>query len=167
MKAGTTIRPEWAGEEPAISALVTAAFAGVDHAGGNEAAIVEGLRAAGDLALSLVATDPLRIIGHAAFSPVAISDGTQGWFGLGPVAVLPAVQRLGIGGKLIRAGLAMLGARGARGVVVLGSPAYYGRFGFRAEPGIAYSGVPAEYFQALVIAGDLPRGTVRYAPAFG
>ncbi|MFM5953589.1 MAG: GNAT family N-acetyltransferase [Novosphingobium sp.] len=160
------VRPEWPGEEQAISALITAAFATAPHAGGNEATIVESLRKAEDLILSLVATDAVRIVGQAAFSPVSIADGTGGWFGLGPVAVLPDAQCKGIGGKLIRAGLAQLAARGAAGCVVLGDPAYYGRFGFSAVPQLTYPGMPPEYFQALRFSGPVPTGTVRYAPAF-
>lgn len=167
MKAGSVIRAEWPGDEPAIERVIGAAFASAAHASGNEGAIVRTLRSAGDLTLSLVATDAARLIGHVAFSPVTIADGTPGWFGLGPVAVLPEVQGHGIGTRLIQAGLVALAKQEARGIVVLGDPAFYGRFGFRAVPGLVYPGVPVDYFQALALAGEMPRGAVRYASAFG
>ncbi|QYU69233.1 N-acetyltransferase [Leptolyngbya sp. 15MV] len=163
-----TIRPEAPGDEPAIHALTEAAFREVKHSDGSEAAIVDRLRADGDLALSLVALNlDHAIVGHVAFSPVTISDGSEGWFGLGPCSVIPTRQRTGIGSELIKAGLAELESRAARGVVLLGSPAYYGRFGFEHDPRLVYPGPPAEYFQRLVLAGDAPSGTVTYAPAFG
>ena len=167
MRAGSVIREEWPSEAEAIAALTTAAFAKAPHAGGNEAEIIAGLRAAGDLALSLVATDAMRLIGQVAFSPVSISDGSGGWFGLGPVSVLPQLQGHGIGGRLIRAGLERLAERGAQGVVLLGNPDYYGRFGFRSDPRITFPGAPPQFFQALVLAGEMPLGTVRYVAAFG
>jgi len=163
-----TIRDERQGDEGAIAALTEAAFRQAPHASGTESAIVDRLRAAGDLALSLVLVDADEaIVGHGAFSPVTISDGASGWYGLGPVSVIPLRQRGGIGSALIDAGLGRLRESGAHGCVVLGEPEYYGRFGFRHEPRLVYPGPPAEYFQALVLAGPTPEGTVRYAPAFG
>lgn len=163
-----TIREERPGDEGAIAALTEAAFRDAPHASGTESAIVDRLRMAGDLTLSLVLTDADdSLLGQIAFSPVAISDGATGWFGLGPVSVIPLRQRDGVGSALIRAGLDRLRENGARGCVVLGDPAYYGRFGFRHDPRLVYPGPPAEYFQAIVMAGPSPQGTVSYAPAFG
>ncbi|WP_338447025.1 N-acetyltransferase [Pelagerythrobacter marensis] len=162
-----TIRPERAGDQSAIRNLVSAAFAGTPHSDGSEPDIVDALRADGDLAISLVAQEGLDIVGHAAFSPVSIADGSAGWYGLGPVAVAPERQRRGIGAALIERGIAMLHERGAAGCVVLGDPAYYNRFGFAHDPALAYPGPPPEYFQRLVIGGGAPRGIVTYAPAFG
>lgn len=161
------IRAETAGDAAAIGALTTAAFATAPHSGGNEARIVDGLRAAGALTVSLLAEDQGEIVGHAAFSPVTIGGKDGGWFGLGPVSVRPDKQRAGIGAALIRAGLERLREAGAQGCVVLGDPAYYGRFGFTADPAITYPGVPAEYFQAIGFGDDRPRGVVSYHPAFG
>ncbi len=162
-----SIRPEQSGDQAAIRALTEAAFREVDYSDGSEPAIIERLRADGDLALSLVAVNmDLAIIGHVAFSPVTISDGSKGWYGLGPCSVIPTRQRTGIGRALIETGLAELRQRGAHGVVLVGSPAYYGRFGFEHDPGLAYHGPPPEYFQRLHLAGPEPRGTVTYAPAF-
>jgi putative acetyltransferase len=163
------VRDERPGDEPAIAALTAAAFRDVAHSSGNEARIVERLRHDGDLALSLVLVNgDHAIIGHAAFSPVSISgDGAGGWYGLGPVSVIPLRQSTGIGSALIERGLVRLKESGARGCVVLGEPGYYGRFGFRQERGLAFPGPPPEYFQVLSFDGAVPAGVVRYAPAFG
>ena len=120
----------------------------------------------GDLALSLIAEVAGRIAGHIAFSRVTISDGAREWYDLGPVSVWPELHHRGIGSALIRQGIADLRTRGAAGIVLLGSPAYYSRFGFRHEPQLRYPGPPPEYFQCLVLTGELPEGEVRYAPAF-
>jgi putative acetyltransferase len=146
---------------------VTRAFATAPHASGTEAAIVDGLRAADALSLSLVAEHDGQVVGHAAFSPVRIDDRDTIWFGLGPVAVDPDHQRRGIGDRLVRAGLAELRSRGAAGCVVLGDPAYYARFGFVADPALRYPGPPPEYFQHLSFDGPPPVGIVAYHPAFG
>ena len=79
----------------------------------------------------------------------------------------PELHRQGIGSALIERGVADLKALGARGVVLLGNPAYYARFGFAHDPALSYPGPPAEYFQRLVLAGEVPRGIVRYAATFG
>ncbi|MAY19909.1 MAG: GNAT family N-acetyltransferase [Erythrobacteraceae bacterium] len=162
-----TIRPEDAGDESAIFALTEAAFANMPFSDGDEQHLVERLRADGDLALSLVAEDAERIVGHIAFSRVSISDGAQDWYGLGPVSVWPELQGRDIGGALIKRGIADLRQTGAKGVVLLGSPDYYARFGFAHEPQVTFPGPPPEYFQALVLDGDLPSGEVTYARAFG
>jgi len=98
--------------------------------------------------------------------PVSISDGATGWFGLGPIAILPQHQRRGIGSRLVRAALRLLRSRGACGCVVLGEPHYYRRFGFQADPGLILPGVPPEYFLALSFDSSQPRGTVTYHEAF-
>lgn len=164
---GVTIRPECPADEATIHRLTEAAFRDMPFSEGDEQHLVDALRRDGDLALSLVAEDGGRIVGHIAFSRVAISDGTAEWYDLGPVSVWPELHRQGIGSALIRQGIAELRARGAAGIVLLGSPAYYGRFGFRHEPQLRYPGPPPEYFQCLVLSGALPEGEVRYAPAFG
>ena len=162
-----TIRPERAGDEAAIHGVVAAAFDGHPHSDGSEPGIVDALRADGDLAISLVAEEGGAIVGHVAFSPVSVSDGSQGWFGLGPAAVDPARQGEGIGTALIERGLDLLRDRGAAGCVVLGDPAYYARFGFAHDPALTYPGPPPEYFQRLVIGNSGAQGVVAYAGAFG
>lgn len=160
------IRDELAGDETAIGRVIDAAFREQPHSNGSEPQIVAELRAAGELALSLVALEK-AIVGHAAFSRVAVDGGFSGWFGLGPVAVDPACQRRGIGHSLIRKGLDRLRELGAAGCVVLGDPVYYARFGFVADPALAYPGPPAMYFQSMILAGPPARGIVRYSRAFG
>ena len=164
-----TIREEQPSDIPAIHALTRAAFAKATHADGNEQDIVDALRADGDLTLSLVATNmDEAIIGHIAFSPVAISDGTQGWYGAGPVSVMPTRQRTGIGSELAEDGIERLRKIGARGIVLLGDPGYYGRFGFSCDPGLFLRDAPPEYFQVRALTDDpRPKGEVTYAPGFG
>jgi putative acetyltransferase len=159
-------RSETAADVQKIEQLTTSAFLSAPHTSHTEQYVVNALRAAGQLAVSLVAEADGTLIGHVAISPVSISDGAPGWFGLGPISVLPQHQRQGIGSKLIREALRMLRERGAAGCVVLGEPKYYGRFGFHADPGLVLPGVPPEYFQALSFGISKPRGTVTYHPAF-
>lgn len=160
------IRPEQPADADAIRALTTEAFATAPHRSGTEAAIVDALRAAGALTLSLVAVEGNEIVGHVAFSPVTIDGAERGWFGLGPVSVRPRRQRGGIGSELIREGLRRLRAMGAEGCVLLGDPAYYGRFGFAADPALVLEGVPPEYFVRLGFGAAVPTGTMRYHAAF-
>lgn len=162
----SAIRLERPGEEDAIDSLIDRAFAEVEHSDGRESAIVRGLRAAGALALSLVAVRDGRLVGHAAFSPVRIEGEGEGWFGLGPVGIHPAHQRHGVGSALIRQGIGQLRGGGARGILVLGEPGYYGRFGFAHDPRLTFPGPPPEYFQRIVFHGAPPHGPVRYAEAF-
>ena len=162
-----TIRPERAGDDAVIHELTEAAFRDMPFSEGDEQDLVDALRNEGDLTLSLVAEDGTRIVGHIAFSPVTISDGTRDWYGLGPVSVWPELHGQGIGSALVRRGIADIRAKGAKGIVLLGSPDYYGRFGFEHDPQLQYPGPPAEYFQRLVLDGPAPTGVVRYVPAFG
>jgi putative acetyltransferase len=160
------IRPETPADVAAISNVITAAFLKAEHRGGNEAKIVELLRESKSLAVSLVAVENAEIVGHVAFSRVTVEGLSDGWFGLGPVAVVPKRQRAGIGSALIRSGLAQLRVQGSRGCVVLGDPAYYHRFGFRADPNFPLAGVPAEYFMRVMFKREPFGGAVKYHPAF-
>lgn len=160
------IRPEQLGDAEAITAVTIAAFRQAPHSNQREQQIVTALRAAGQLTVSLVAEWQTAIVGHVAMSPVQVSDGSVGWFGLGPISVLPSQQGRGIGSQLIRQALAQLRQQQAAGCVVLGAPAYYCRFGFRAEPTLVLTGVPAEYFLAQAFAGMLACGDVAYHRAF-
>lgn len=167
MNSETLIRNETDGDADAITAVTLAAFATLEISQHTEQFIVKALRAAGALTVSLVAELDGRVVGHVAFSPVVFSDGTPDWHGLGPVSVLPAHQRQGIGKALIRQGLARLQAMGARGCCLVGHPDYYRKFGFRNLDQLAHAGVPPEYFLALSFDGHWPQGTVAFHEAFG
>jgi putative acetyltransferase len=160
------IHGETPADIPAVHALTAAAFKDAAHSSHTEHYIVDALRARGELVISQVAEQAGQVIGHVAVSPVAISDGSEGWFGLGPISVDPPHQGRGVGAALMRAALDALQLIGARGCVLLGEPAYYRRFGFRCVPGLVLPGVPAEYFQALLLQAPMPRGEVSYSPAF-
>jgi putative acetyltransferase len=161
------IRSEQAGDVGAIREVTIAAFKTLEISGHTEQFIIEALRAAKALTVSLVAEMAGRVVGHVAFSPVTISDGTPDWYGLGPVSVLPEHQRQGIGKALIREGLARLRARHARGCCLVGHPEYYRKLGFANLPSLVFTGVPREVFLALSLDGQVPCGTVTFHAAFG
>ncbi|WBU56912.1 GNAT family N-acetyltransferase [Paracoccus sediminicola] len=167
MSAAVQIRRERSGDEAAILALTTTAFETAAHSDGTEAQIVEALRKADALSLSLVAAEGGALVGHIAFSPVMIGGADYRWVGLGPVSVAPRHQGNGIGAALIRDGLSRMRGSGAQGCVVLGEPGYYARFGFQANPALTLPGVPPEYFMALSFEDSIPKGEVAYHPAFG
>ena len=160
------IRTEQVRDIAGIHSLTQAAFLNASHTSHTEHLIVDALRLAEALTVSLVATKAERIVGHVAVSPVSISNGAAHWYGLGPVSVLPEMQGLGIGSRLITAALAQLQTLSAHGCVVLGEPEYYQRFGFKAEPSLVLVDVPAEYFMALSFHRDIPSGNVTYHAAF-
>lgn len=163
------VRPERPEDRPRIHRVNALAFGQPD-----EADIVDALRAAGALTLSLVAVHDGNLVGHIAFSPVSI-ESVSGDFeaiGLAPMAVVPELQRRGVGSRLLRAGLDALRAAGHRVVVVLGHPDYYPRFGFvRASTrGLRWDHeAPDEAFMVLELRpGSLPGrvAVVRFHPAF-
>ena len=160
------VRPEARGDHDAIRTLTARAFAGRPYSDGSEPRVIDGLRDAGALALSLVAVIGERIVGHVAFSPVGPAS-QPGWFALGPVSVEPALQRQGIGSTLIREGLRRILERGADGCVLVGDHRYYERFGFARTPELAPAGVPAEHFQILALTGACPRACFEFHHAFG
>ncbi|GEM_PF-200418 len=161
-----TIRSEQPDDIDAIAWVTKTAFAPEQFASHTEQFIVNALRRTNQLAISLVALYEGTIVGHIAISPVSISSGAPGWYGLGPVSVLPQWQGQGVGTQLIRSGLAQLQRSGARGCVVLGDPQFYGRFGFKANCSLLYAHAPAQYFQALAFAGEIPCGQVSFHEAF-
>ncbi len=134
---------------------------------GDEARVIDALRAAGALTISLVAiTAEDEVVGHIAFSPVRIDGQPGDWYGLGPVSVAPAMQGQGVGGALINNGLERMRALGAAGCVLLGNPDYYRRFGFLSDQTLTYQGQPNRYFQHLVLKGPPTRGDVSFHSAF-
>jgi putative acetyltransferase len=108
-----------------------------------------------------------KIVGHVAFSIVMIDGKDQGWYGLGPISILPDMQMQGIGSALIHEGLTRLQAMGAKGCVLEGSPKYYQRFGFKPYPGLIYEFAPTpEYFIAHPFHEEIPVGKIEYHKTF-
>ena len=161
------IEPERPGDALEIGRITTAAFAPMPFSEGDEARVIEALREAGALSLSLVAIAAEgELVGHVAFSPVRIDGRAGDWYGLGPVSVAPSMQRRGIGIALITEGLDRLRGLDAGGCVLLGNPDYYRRFGFVSDPAVTYQGRPNRYFQRLVLRGPAAKGDVSFHPAF-
>ena len=160
------LRPEKPADYEAITQLTFAAFTSHSYQP-TEHFIVLGLREAGALSLSLVAEAEGRIVGHVAFSKVMINGEDLSWYGLGPISVQPALQKLGIGSTLLQDGLSRIRDMGAKGCVVLGNHLYYQRFDFHPSPGLIYEGAPApEYFMAYPFGDEIPKGKVEYHKAF-
>ena len=160
------IRDETTDDAAVITEVTAAAFETLEISSHTEQFIVKALRSAGALTVSLVAEAAGRVVGHIAFSPVTISDGTENWYGLGPVSVLPDYQRRGIGKALIQEGLSRLRKQGASGCCLVGHPQYYRRFGFQNVAGLVHEGVPQEAFFALSFDGHLPQGDVAFHEGF-
>ncbi len=160
------IRDETRSDIEAISKLTIAAFKNLAISNHTEQFIINALREANALTISLVAEIDGQVVGHIAFSPVTISDGATGWYGLGPVSVLPEHQEKGIGKSLIGEGLSLLKKLGGHGCVLVGHPNYYPRFGFRNFPELVYEGVPQEVFFALPFTGKVPTGAVVFHEGF-
>jgi putative acetyltransferase len=165
MNPKIVIRRETDADVGAITEVTVAAFKTLEMSN-TEQFIIAALRVAKALSVSLVAEMDGRVVGHIAFSPVTISDGTRNWYGLGPVSVLPAYQRQGIGKALIREGLARLKEMHAQGCCLVGHPDYYRKFGFENVSGLVFEGVPPEVFFALSFDGHTPQGTVAFHDAF-
>ena len=166
MNPETVIRSETSADFEAITEVTVAAFRTLEISNHTEQFIIEALRAARALTVSLVAEVGERVVGHIAFSPVTIADGTRDWYGLGPVSVLPECQRRGIGKAMILEGLSRLKSRDARGCCLVGHPEYYRKFGFKNVPGLVHAGIPPEVFFALSFDGRYPRGTVTFHEGF-
>jgi putative acetyltransferase len=165
----TAIRPERAGDAEAVRRVLLAAFETA-----AEADLVERLRSGTDEYLAWVAVDGAAVVGHVAFTPLTLDGAPCDGMGLAPLAVAPTHQRRGIGGALVRAGLAALRERGCGFVALLGHPDYYPRFGF--EPASRYGlrsaqwpDAPDDVVMALPLDPTrLPAGggALRYATAF-
>ena len=160
------IRKETTSDIEAITQVTIAAFKTLQISNQTEQFIIKALRNANALTLSLVAEVDGRVVGHIAFSPVTISDGSPNWYGLGPVSVLPEYQKQGIGESLVNKGLSLLKAMGGRGCALVGDPAYYQRFGFRNIPDLVHEGIPQEVFLALPFTEKVPQGMVIFHEAF-
>jgi len=159
------IRPEETGDETAIRLLLVNAFGGE-----AQAKLVDDLRSAGDVVLSLVAERDGEIRGHIFFSRLLVRNGPETFpaVALAPLGVHPAHQREGIGAALVGDAHARLLAEGEGLSIVLGEPAYYGRFGYSRERAAGFeSAYQGEYLQALAWDHAAPTtGRLDYAPAF-
>lgn len=160
------IRNETAADVAAIAEVTIAAFQTLAVSQHTEQFVIQALRQAKALTVSLVAEFGGQVVGHVAFSPISISDGSQHWYGLGPISVWPEYQRQGIGKALIHDGLLSLKALGAQGCALVGDPNYYQRFGFKNHPKLVYDGIPQAYFLVLPFAETLPEGTVVFHEGF-
>jgi len=160
------IRNETEADVGAITDVTAAAFKTLEVSNQTEQFIILALRAAKALSVSLVAEADSCVVGHIAFSPVIVSDGTRDWYGLGPVSVLPEYQRQGIGKALVQEGLSQLREMNAQGCCLVGHPEYYRQFGFKNMLGLVVERVPQEFFFALSFGGQYPQGTVTFHDAF-
>lgn len=165
------LRNERPSDVARITAIQYAAFK--DHplhppgAEPTEHRIVEGLRAAGALTLSLLAEKDGEAVAHIALSPAQVGADASGWFLLGPIGVLPGHQNQGLGSALVRESLRLIQGQAALGVVLVGDPGFYGRFGFAHVPGLTWPGVPDQYVLAVCCGPRAPQGPIQAHAAFG
>jgi putative acetyltransferase len=160
------LRKETTSDIEAITQVTIAAFRTLPISNQTEQFIINALRDAGVLTISLVAEIDGSIVGHIAFSPVIISDGTKDWYGLGPISVLPEYQKQGIGKSLVNKGLSLLKELSGQGCALVGDPNYYKRFGFRNYPELVHEGIPQEVFLALPFNEKVPKGTIEFHKSF-
>jgi len=160
------LRNERAADIDAITEVTLAAFKNHPISKHTEQFIINALRSAGALTISLVAEINGQVVGHIAFSPVTVSDGAKGWYGLGPVSVLPDYQKQGIGKALISEGLSLLKDMGGQGCALVGDPNYYKRFGFKNYPEMIHEGIPQEFFLVLPFTEKIPKGIVVFHEGF-
>jgi len=163
------IREERPEDAEAVRAVLVAAFGRE-----AEARLVERLRASGKIVFALVAEEEGRVLGHLVFSRIAgESSGSEvPVLALAPLAVMPAFQRLGIGSALVSAGLERCRMERHARVLVVGDPAYYGRFGFVPASRFGLKcpfPVPEEAFMGIELepgAFAQVSGVVRYGHEF-
>lgn len=166
MNQKINIRAERNDDVRAIERVIIEAFKNHPHSVQTEHKIVAGLRTDNALSASLVAEVNNVVIGHIAFSKVKINGKFIEWYGLAPVSVKPEYQKQGVGSLLVLSGLNAIRELNGKGCVLLGEPEYYKRFGFKAHSHIVFKGVPPEYFQSILLSGDMPKGNVEYHNAF-
>ena len=167
-----TVRLERDSDAAEIAAVTRAAFASADGAGRAESALIEAIRSRAKAVVSLVATDDERVVGHILFSEVTVeTDNPVRVLALAPLGVHPDAQGRGLGTDLVNRGLRECRSAGYDAVVVLGEPAYYGRFGFEkaSRYGLSNQYGADEGFMVLPLrSGALERltGTAMYEPEF-
>lgn len=153
-------------DEAVVRELISLAFKAVPVSRQTEAAIHAALRAAGAARVALVAEAEGEVVGQIDISPVTIGGIDRNWLGVGPIAVRPDRQGRGLGRALVLAGMARARALGADGLVLVGDPAFYRRFGFAPKPGLTHEGVPDRYVMAASFGSPVPTGAIRFHPAF-
>lgn len=164
MIRGLVIRSARPDDYRGVARLLDAAF------GGNaESRLVDDLRAGGDVVLEVVATNEGALVGHILFSRLMVEsrNGTFNAVALAPLATLPARQRTGVGRALVENTHHLLQEAGEKLSVVLGEPAYYGRFGYTHARAAGFdSDYQGEALQALAWDEAPRRGRLVYPPAF-
>jgi len=161
------IRQETQADIEAITEITKLAFENHPFSRNTEQFIIHALRTANAMTVSLVAEIDGIVVGHIAFSPVTFTDGSENWYGLGPVSVRPDYQKQGIGSSLVNEGLRLLKDADAEGCILVGEPDYYERFSFKSPDGLEHEGVPQENLLALPFGGQIPQGIVEFHQAFG
>ncbi|WP_370979670.1 GNAT family N-acetyltransferase [Agaribacterium sp. ZY112] len=116
------------------------------------------------LSPSLVALEQGKVLAHLGFSEIRISDGSQGWYRLGAIAVLPEKQGQGIASAIIKSGLKLLQRQGAAGCIVLGNSHFYKRFNFKPTAKMYLQSLSNARLLAQSFSNNLPEGEVTYAP---
>ena len=159
------IRSERPEDIRAIYDLTKRAFAPMVFAGGNEQDLIDAVRDAGALSISLVAEIGSRIVGHVAFTPAMAADSTPGWYGLGPVAVEPELQRKGIGLQLINEGLGKLLRMECGGMHRSRRSQLLSTLWLPAIPGTGSSRPSAGIFHDLAAGGVTSEGGCRFSSA--
>lgn len=160
------IRPETPADISAIRDINIAAFLHHPFSHQTEHLIVEELRKAGALTISLVAEIDGKVVGHIAFSPATIGGSDCGYYMLGPIAVMPDMQRKGIGKAMIACGIEKLKKLGAGGCVLVGDPAYYLQVGFRHYGDVTMTGVPQKFIMCFPFSDAVPHGEIGHHKAF-
>lgn len=164
--ASLVVRGEGPNDINAIHDLTKRAFHGKPYSDGDEQDLVNSLRDAGVLTISLVADDAGMILGHVAISPAFARDGSDGWFALGPIAVEPTRQRQGVGGRLIKDSMERLIATKAQGCILIGDTKYYPRHGFVPRPDLAPDDQPSQNYMVRALNGQTPDTVVDFHPIF-
>jgi len=155
------IRDETSSDSKEVCRVVCSAFGQT-----AEAQLIEKLREADDIVISLVAAENEQIVGHVLLSKM---DAPFSALALAPVSVLPAKQRRGIGSALIKEAVTRAREEGWAAIFVLGDPEYYERFGFDVEAAAGFTSPYAgRYFMVLKLSSSLPvtTGELKHAPAF-
>jgi len=160
------IRKERSSDYNAIRKVTELAFRDMSYAGGDEQDVIDRLRSSKALSLSLVAELEERVVGHIAFSPALSGDGSDQWFALGPVSVLPGFQGQGIGSALIESGLMRIKKQNAAGCILTGNPDYYRRFGFAHSPQHVPTNESKAFFMLKLFSASQPTGAFCFHPAF-